>query len=251
MKLSFKGAIFDLDGVITQTAEVHFLAWKSTFEHFLTKRNHPNPSFSYNSDYVPYVDGKPRYEGVDSFLKSRGVNLPFGDLNDIAGTPTICGVGNGKNEAYRDIIDTQGAKIYESTLALIMRLQENKIQLGVASSSKNCSFILEKTSLSPLFETIVDGNTSRDLGLKGKPEPDIFLKAAENMELIPHECILFEDAISGVQAGKAGKFGLVIGISRTGEKEQLKINGADVVVDDLETLSLEEIENLYDKELKL
>jgi len=250
MSNHIKAAIFDLDGVITKTAEVHFQAWKKTFEAYLNNHtDSKNTRFTYKDDYVPFVDGKPRYDGVASFLKSRNIDLDYGKLSDQAGTQTICGIGNQKNIEFQKIIHNEGAEIYPASLKLIHELIEAGIKVGVASSSKNCSYILKKTKLIQLFETVVDGNTSKELGLKGKPEPDIFIKAAENIGFTPVDCIMFEDAISGVQAGKNGQFTLVIGITRTGNKDVLYENGADIVVNDLEEISLEEIRELYRKKI--
>ncbi len=241
----FKGVIFDLDGVITQTAQVHFKAWKKTFESFLKKINKFDKPFTYEKDYVPYVDGKPRYEGVQSFMESRNIELPFGDITDKSGKETICGIGNSKNDAFRAVVIEDGVQVYDSTVALVKELKEKGIKLGVASSSKNCCFVLEQTGLIDLFETIVDGNTSKELNLRGKPEPDIFIKAAENLGLKPGECIMVEDAFSGVEAGKKGNFALVLGITRTGNKEALLAHGADIVVNDIEEITLDGINNWF------
>jgi len=238
--MQVKGVIFDLDGVITQTANVHFIAWKRTFEEFLKSKG-ADPKFTYEDDYVPYVDGKPRYKGVQSFIESRGFKLPFGDPSDKAGKMTYCGIGNNKNIAFREVIKHEGVDLYDSTLTFIKELEKHNIQIGVASSSKNCRFILESVNLAERFETIVDGEVSQKLQLKGKPEADIFEKAASNMRLHPKECVVVEDAISGVQAGRNGNFGLVLGITRTGDKQSLLANGADIVVNDMEEISFENV----------
>lgn len=238
--MQVKGVIFDLDGVITKTASVHFTAWKRTFAEFLESQG-ADPRFTYEDDYVPYVDGKPRYKGVQSFLESRGFNLPFGDPSDEAGKMTYCGIGNNKNNAFRDVIREDGVDFYDSTLAFINILQERNIHIGVASSSKNCRFILETVGLADRFETIVDGEVSQKLQLKGKPEADIFEKAAADMGLQPKECVVVEDAISGVQAGRNGNFGLVLGITRTGDLQSLRANGADIVVNDMEEITFDDV----------
>lgn len=240
--MELKGVIFDLDGVITKTADVHFVAWKRVFVEFLQSKN-ALASFTYEDDYVPYVDGKPRYKGVESFLESRGFNLPYGKITDKPGNETICSIGNGKNDAFREVIKQEGVEFYDGTIKLINELKIKKIQMGVASSSKNCQFILETVGLAKEFETIVDGIVSHEMGLKGKPEPDIFTTAAKNMGLLPANCVVVEDAISGVQAGRKGNFGLVLGVTRTGDKTALKNNGADIVVEDLSEISLQDIKD--------
>ncbi len=239
-----KGIIFDLDGVITQTAKVHFLAWQQTFQEYLEKSGKPS-HFTYDDDYVPYVDGKPRYEGVESFLASRNIELTFGDFTDAPGEETICGIGNRKNDKFREIVLTEGVEVYESTIQMVREARAKNIKTGVASSSKNCQFILEATGLTDYFETIIDGSVSQKLNLKGKPYPDIFIKAAENMGLYPKDSVVVEDAISGVQAGRNGNFGLVIGVARNGGINALKANGGDIVVNDLNELSLKDIDHWF------
>jgi len=249
-----RGAIFDLDGVITQTAKVHFSAWKQTFETFLAKRKGLSEDqkrpFTYEEDYVPYVDGKPRYQGVKSFLESRDVSIPFGKPADAANRLSVCGVGNRKNELFREIVAGDGVEIYQSTVNLVKDLKKRGVKVAVASSSMNCQFILEKAGLDSLFEDIVGGKVSRELGLKGKPEPDIFLVAAENIGVDPGCSILVEDAISGVEAGRRGNFALVIGIARTGDPQALQASGADIVVQDMKQLSWKDIERWFTRDLE-
>ncbi|MDY6915737.1 MAG: beta-phosphoglucomutase family hydrolase [Candidatus Cloacimonadota bacterium] len=242
--MNFKGAIFDLDGVITKTAKQHFKAWKRTFEDFL-RENNREPKFDYKKDYIPYVDGKPRYQGVRSFLESRDITLPFGTPLDKPGYKTICAVGNRKNELFRKIILEDGVDVYESTVDFVRKLKENNIKVGVASSSKNCSYVLEKAGLLELFGTVVNGLVSKELGLSGKPDPDIFILAAENIGLSPYECLMVEDAISGVKAGKNGNFGLVVGINREVAAEKLKEEGADIVIGDMSELNLQTVEEWF------
>jgi beta-phosphoglucomutase family hydrolase len=243
------GAIFDLDGVITQTAKVHFNAWKQTFDTFLSKRKDLSEenrrAFTYEEDYIPYVDGKPRYQGVKSFLESRDVSIPFGKPTDGPDQVSVCGVGNRKNELFREIVATDGVEIYQSTIDLVKNLKKRGVKVAVASSSMNCQFILEKTGLDSLFEDIVGGTVSRELGLKGKPEPDIFLVAADNIGVDPGSSILVEDAVSGVEAGRRGNFALVIGIARTGDPQPLRASGADIVVHDMKELSWKDIEHWF------
>jgi beta-phosphoglucomutase family hydrolase len=248
------GAIFDLDGVITQTAKVHFNAWKRMFDAFLQKRKGLSESqrrpFAYEEDYIPYVDGKPRYQGVRSFLESRDIIIPFGKPTDAANRTSICGLGNRKNELFRESVATDGVETYRSTINLIKNLKQRGVKVAVASSSMNCQFILEKTGLDSLFEAIVGGTVSRELGLKGKPEPDIFLVAADNLEVDPGSSVLVEDAISGVEAGRRGNFGLVVGIARDVDKKALKSCGADIAIHDMEELSWKDIEHWFAHELE-
>jgi len=248
------GAIFDLDGVITQTAKVHFKAWKQTFDAYLQKRKdlsgEQRRPFGHEEDYIPYVDGKPRYQGVKSFLESRDINIPYGKPRDPANEASVCGLGNRKNELFREVVASEGVEIYDSTVRFIKQLKEQGAKVGVASSSMNCQFILEKTGLDSLFEAIVGGTVSRELGLKGKPEPDIFLVAADNLDVNPSSCILVEDAISGVEAGRRGNFALVVGIARGGEAQALKGHGADIVVKDMKELSWKELHRWFERDLE-
>ncbi|MFP4367711.1 MAG: beta-phosphoglucomutase family hydrolase, partial [Bacteroidales bacterium] len=253
-KHSFDAVIFDLDGVITQTAITHAKAWKDMFDDYLKMRekkyNEPFREFTHANDYLPYVDGKPRYKGVESFLKSRDIDLPFGRPDDPPDKETVCGLGNRKNEAFNEILEKEGAKVYESTVELIKELKEAGIKLGVASSSKNCKSVLESVNLLDFFETRVDGEVSAELGLKGKPEPDIFTVAADNLGVSYDRSVIVEDAVSGVQAGKNGNFGFVIGVARENNKLELRGNGADVVVEDLEELEgIKGIEDWFERGL--
>lgn len=245
----FKGAIFDLDGVITGTAKVHSLAWESMFNYFLKNfaevNNEPFVPFDPAHDYHKYVDGKPRMEGVKSFLESRDIELPFGELDDIPEKETICGLGNRKNILFTEILIKEGPEVYHSSVNLIKKFIAKGIRIGIASSSRNCQLILQLADLEHLFETRVDGEVSIELGLKGKPNPDIFVTAAKNLGLEPHECMVVEDAISGVQAGARGNFGLVLGIAREIEGSKLREEGADIVVRDLGEITLEEIEKWF------
>lgn len=232
----FKAVIFDLDGVITKTALVHAAAWKAMFDEYLRLREkrdkEPFREFTHEKDYLPYVDGKPRYEGVKSFLESRQIHLPFGDAGDPADKETVCGLGNRKNVKFREVLQNQGVEIYDSTVALIKDLKTQDIRVGVASSSKNCQYVLQSAGLEELFETRVDGVVSAESGLNGKPEPDIFVRAAKNIGADPARAVVVEDAVSGVQAGRNGHFGLVIGIAREKNEQELEANGADVVIKD-------------------
>jgi len=232
----FKAVIFDLDGVVTKTALVHAAAWKAMFDEYLHLREkrdgEPFKEFTHEKDYLPYVDGKPRYEGVKSFLESRNVHIPFGDPEDPVDKETVCSLGNRKNVKFREVLQNQGVEIYDSTVALIKDLKNQGVRVGVASSSKNCQYVLQSAGLEELFETRVDGVVSAELGLKGKPQPDIFVRAAANVGAKPAESVVVEDAVSGVQAGRNGDFGLVIGIAREQNENELKENGADLVIKD-------------------
>lgn len=252
---SFEAVIFDLDGVITKTAKVHAAAWKAMFDEYLQERAKQGKEafreFSYEQDYLTYVDGKPRYKGVESFLKSRNISIPFGDPTDLSKKKTICGLGNRKNEKFVETIEKEGVDIYIPMVKLIKELKEKGIHIGVASSSKNCELVLQTTELDQFFETRVDGIVSAKLGLKGKPEGDIFVKAAENMGVSPDKAIVIEDAVSGVQAGKNGGFGLVIGMARENNEEDLLRNGADIVKKNFEGITIETLEQWFKKKNKL
>jgi beta-phosphoglucomutase family hydrolase len=247
----FKGAIFDLDGVITGTAKVHRLAWESMFNSFLKNyaenNNEPYVPFDPAHDYHKYVDGKPRMEGVKSFLLSRDIELPFGELDDIPEKETVCGLGNRKNSLFTEILIKEGPEVYTSSIDLINVLISKGIKIGIASSSCNCQLILRLAKLEHLFETRVDGEVSIELGLKGKPNPDIFIMAAKNLGLEPYECVVVEDAISGVQAGFRGNFGMVLGIARDIEGSKLREQGADIVVGDLGEITIKDIELWFSK----
>lgn len=245
----FDAVIFDLDGVITQTALVHSQAWKQMFDGYLREREakygEPFREFSHQNDYLPYVDGKPRYNGVQSFLESRKIHLPFGDPSDPAEKETICGIGNRKNIAFNDILKEQGVKVYPSTVELIHTLKDKGIHVGVASSSKNCEQVLEAAGLAGLVEVRIDGVVSAALGLNGKPAPDIFTTAADRLGADYDRTVVVEDAVSGVAAGKAGNFGLVLGIAREENTQELFIGGADLVVNDIDEIGFEGIEEWF------
>lgn len=235
--------IFDMDGVITQTATVHSAAWKRMFDAFLCARS-VNTADCYSAfspqDYLSYVDGRPRYQGVQAFLQSRGIELPFGIPSDLPGNETICALGNRKNEIFNQIIEEEGVAVYESTLALIHRLRDLGVRVGLATSSRNSALILGKTGIEDLFETVVDGLVSEKLRLKGKPSPDIFTIAAFSLGVDPARSVVVEDAVSGVQAGCRGGFGLTVGIAREENRKELQAAGADLVVGDLSETHFED-----------
>jgi beta-phosphoglucomutase family hydrolase len=246
--LNFDAAIFDMDGVITRTAAVHSLAWKKMFDEYLRYRekeyHEPFHEFTHAGDYLSFVDGRPRYKGVDTFLKSRGISIPFGKPEDEPEKETVCGLGNRKNEYFHQVLEEEGVGIYDSTVRLIKELLGKGVKVGVATSSNNCVSILEKAGLTGLFETRVDGVVSAGLGLRGKPEPDIFTTASDNLGVQRQRAIVIEDAVSGVQAGRKGNFGLVIGVARENNAQELRTNGADFVVTDLSELTVDKINKL-------
>lgn len=239
-KNRFDAVLFDMDGVLTATAKVHAASWKKMFDDFLKKRSTETGEsftpFDIGTDYKLYVDGKLREEGVSSFLESRSIKLPFGEVGDPPDRETVLGLGNRKNELVSKIIETEGVDIFEGSLALVRLLRGQGIKTAVVSASKNCETVLQVTGITDLFDAMVDGNVAARLGLPGKPAPDTFLKAAEMLATEPARAVVVEDAISGVQAGRAGNFGLVIGVDRHGEPDSLRDNGADIVVDDLDKL---------------
>ncbi|MBZ0166210.1 MAG: beta-phosphoglucomutase family hydrolase [Candidatus Omnitrophica bacterium] len=243
-----KAVIFDLDGVITKTAQVHAAAWKGMFDEYLRsleqRDKRPFEEFT-TADYLTYVDGKPRYKGVASFLECRDIHLPFGDVKDSATEETVCGLGNRKNVKFVEVLDSDGVEEYSSTVSLIKDLLANGVKVGVASSSKNCQLVLQKTGLEKYFGTRVDGVVSQELGLKGKPEGDIFVKAAANLGCEPANSVVVEDAVSGVQAGRNGKFRLVVGVAREKNAAELKANGAHVVVEDFAGVTTETLKEWF------
>jgi trehalose-phosphatase len=236
--------LFDLDGVVTHTAQLHAAAWKELFDGYLQQRaarEHASVQpFDANTDYRRYVDGKPRNQGIESFLSSRGIELPYGDPTDGPEQETIYGLGNKKNGIFLARLKAQGAEVYHSTVELIHFLKARGIKVGIVSSSKNCAVVLEVTGLSHFFDTRVDGWDSERFKLKGKPAPDIFLKAAEQLGVSPERTAIVEDAIAGVEAGRNGRFAVVIGVARQGNQAALHRHGADVVVEDLSQVGVAE-----------
>ncbi|MFW5973747.1 MAG: trehalose-phosphatase, partial [Bacteroidota bacterium] len=242
-KSPFKAAIFDLDGVVTRTAHIHARAWKQMFDEYLEERSQregeQHEPFSIETDYVQYVDGKPRYDGARSFLESRGIEIPEGDLDDPARKETVCGLGNRKNELFGKILDEKGPEVFPDAIEQIKHWRTDGIKTALITSSRNGGRILRATGLHELFDTTIDGNDAAELDIAGKPEPDIFLEAARRLDVRPEEAVVLEDAVSGVEAGRAGSFGLVVGVARQGGEEALSKHGADVVVSDLRELDLD------------
>ena len=234
---AFSAVIFDLDGVVTDTAALHARAWKRMFDAYLADTNREEDAsyepFDEQDEYLQYVDGKPRYNGVADFLKARGIELERGDPKDPPEKETVCGLGNRKNQIFQDLLSQGEVDVYESTVALIRRLRIDQVKTAIVSSSKNCRNVLESAGISDLFDERVDGVDSEELSLPGKPAPDIFLQAAKQLSVEPKNAVVVEDAQAGVEAGKNGAFGCVIGVDRTGQAAALRSKGADVVVSDL------------------
>lgn len=241
-KTKIKAIIFDLDGVITRTAGVHAAAWEKMFNEYLDKRILQNKEgflpIQLPEDYLKYIDGIPRYDGVKNFLESRNIYLPYGDPDDPPDRETICGLGNRKNKIFNQLIEEKGFEIFEDTVGQIKNWKKSGIRMAVISASKNCEAILKAAGLDHLFESRVDGVVSARLKLKGKPAPDIFLHAASELGVKPEEAVVVEDAIAGVKAGSKGNFACVIGVSRNGNASMLSENGADVVVKNMNEVEL-------------
>jgi alpha,alpha-trehalase len=235
----YDALLFDLDGVITRTATLHAAAWKDLFDHFLSgrarERNEPFVPFDTATDYLFYVDGRRRYDGVDTFLRSRGIELAHGDPADPPEAETICGLGNRKNDYFTHRLAQLGVDVFDDAVELITAARRHGRKVAVVSASENCEAILARAGLLDLFDIRVTGVEAAALHLPGKPAPDTYLKAAELLDTSPATAVVFEDAISGVQAGRAGGFGLVVGVDRRDEAELLRMHGADVVSADLRT----------------
>ena len=241
----FDAVIFDLDGVITRTARVHAAAWKRLFDDFLRARagrmGVPFQPFDVDTDYPRNVDGKPRFEGVASFLQSRGIDLQWGEPGDSEDAETIYGLGNRKNRYFHEHLARKGVEVFESSVRLLRALRRAGIRTALVSSSRNAAAVLEAAGIVDLFDTRIDGVDLARLHLKGKPAPDLFLLAAERLGVAPARAVVVEDAVSGVEAGKAGGFGHVIGVDRRGMPEALRQAGADLVVSDLAFLTVDGI----------
>lgn len=230
----YAAALFDLDGVITPTAEVHMRAWAVMFNEFL--KDYPDAAPYTDEDYFAYVDGKPRYDGVTSFLESRGIELPQGDPSDPAEAATVAGLGNRKNDTFNQVLADEGVQPYPGSLRLIEKLSEAGIPMAVVSSSRNAPAVLGAAGVTKFFPVIMHGGLAEQRGLPGKPAPDTFIAAAADLGVPVEGSVVLEDAISGVKAGAAGGFGLVIGVDRGVGAEALTDAGAGLVVTDLEEL---------------
>jgi beta-phosphoglucomutase family hydrolase len=235
-----RGCLFDLDGVLTQTAKVHDAAWKQMFDEFLRERadqaGQPFTPFDPGQDYDEYVDGKPRADGTRSFLASRGITLPEGDPDDPPDAQTVNGLGNRKNVLLLEMIRTQGVEPYEGSVRYVRAARDAGLRRAVVSSSANCEDVLVAAGIDDLFEARIDGVVARREQLRGKPAPDTFLAGAKALGLAPADAVVYEDALAGVEAGRAGQFGYVVGVDRVGQAAALKAHGADVVVEDLAEL---------------
>jgi beta-phosphoglucomutase family hydrolase len=232
---AIRGCLFDMDGVLTDTASTHARAWKRTFDELLERHTGQAP-FDLDGDYKAYVDGKTRYDGVRSFLESRGIQLPEGTPDDSPEMETIAGVGNRKNELVQRLIAEDGVVVYEGSVRFVEEARSAGLATAVVSSSANTNQILESAGITHLFDARVDGVVIAEEGLRGKPAPDSFLRGAELLGLQPEAAAVFEDALAGVEAGKAGDFGLVVGVDRHGQPDALREHGGDVVVEDLAEL---------------
>ena len=230
----YDAALFDLDGVITPTAEVHMRAWARMFGEFLTARGVAEPYT--DADYHRYVDGKPRYDGVRSFLASRGIALPEGDPSDPAGDTTVAALGNRKNNVFMEVLRDEGVVAYPGSVALVEALQRRGTKLAIVSSSRNAPEVLRAAGMIEHFPVIVHGGVATERGLAGKPAPDTFEAAADELGVAHERAVVLEDALSGVQAGAAGSFGLVVGVDRGAGADALREHGADIVVQDLDEL---------------
>lgn len=237
---SYDAVLFDMDGVVTDTVSIHATCWKTMFDEFLHKWVMRNAeafrSFDIVTDYKLHVDGKPRYEGVRDFLKSRSIVLPDGTPEDPPTAETVCGLGNRKNELVNEMLASTGVEAYAGTVALLKYLRRVGIKTAVVTSSQNCQAVLQSAKVDDLFDARVDGDVLIEQALAGKPAPDSFFKAAEMLGVTPERAAVIEDAISGVEAGAEGGFGLVIGVARKGNAEELTAHGAHIVVNDLAEL---------------
>jgi len=232
--------LFDMDGVVTQTAVVHAAAWKEMFDDFLREYAKSTGTefvpFDPHAEYDAYVDGKPRLDGTRSFLESRGIHLPEGTPDDPPGTPTIYGLSNRKNDLVLAKLAAGGVQVYEGSIRYIRAVRSKGIATAIVSSSANTQQVLESAGIADLFDVRVDGVIAQQRGLHGKPAPDTFLAGAEELKVPSSHAAVFEDALAGVEAGRAGHFAFVVGVDRVGQAAELKKHGADIVVRDLAEL---------------
>jgi beta-phosphoglucomutase family hydrolase len=233
----YDAVLLDLDGVITDTASIHAACWKQMFDEYFQERaaqkGEASRPFDIATDYLLYVDGKPRYDGVRDFLTSRGIRLPEGSPDDPPQAETVDGLGNRKNDLVNKIIEEKGVEPYEGSVKLIRQLRHQGFKIAVVTSSQNCRAVLKAAKLDDCFDVKVDGNTIHAQHLAGKPAPDTFLMGAKLLGVEPARAVVIEDALSGVEAGRAGNFGLVIGVARKGNADELRRHGANLVVNDL------------------
>lgn len=232
--------LFDMDGVVTKTAVVHAAAWKEMFDEFLRdwSSQHGTQFVPFDSakDYDEYVDGKPRLEGTRSFLESRSISLPDGSESDPAGSPTVWGLSNRKNQLVLKVLERDGVEAYDGSIRYITAARAAGMRTAIVSSSANTVAVIEAAGISDLFDARVDAQVAHERGLRGKPAPDTFLEAARMLGVAPKQAAVFEDALAGVAAGHDGGFGQVVGVDRVGQGDALRKHGADVVVQDLSDL---------------
>jgi beta-phosphoglucomutase family hydrolase len=232
--------LFDMDGVVTQTAVVHAAAWKEMFDEFLRARAEATGTqfvpFDPHAEYDTYVDGKPRLDGTRSFLESRGIDLPEGTPDDPPGTPTLYGLSNRKNNLVLEKIATGGVQVYPGSITYIRSVKDKGISTAIVSASANTVQVLKSAGIEDLFDVRIDGVIAKQRGLRGKPTPDTFLAAAQALGMSAHQAAVFEDAQAGVAAGRAGGFAIVVGVDRVDQAEALREHGADIVVKDLAEL---------------
>jgi beta-phosphoglucomutase family hydrolase len=237
---ALRSCLFDLDGVLVNSVASHAAAWKAMFDAFLRERadldGTPFVPFDLDRDYAQYVDGMKREDGVRTFLASRGITLPEGTADDPPDAETVHGLGNRKNEALHATIEANGVEVYPGSVAFVRAARGDGFATAVVSSSANASWILHVARIDSLFDAIIDGTYAAQHGVKGKPAPDMFLAGAAAVHTDPAACAVFEDALAGVEAGRAGKFGLVVGVDRRSEADALRAHGADIVVTDLAEL---------------
>jgi beta-phosphoglucomutase family hydrolase len=233
-----RACLFDLDGVLTDTASVHAAAWKATFDDFLSQHASGDAArpFDIATDYREYVDGKPRADGVRSFLASRGITLPEGSSDDPPDADTVHGLGNRKNEMLLHKLRTEGVRVFEGSVRFVRAVREAGLKTAVVSASANTPEVLRAAKIEDLFDTRVDGVVAASRHLAGKPAPDTYLAAAEMLGVEPAAGSVYEDALAGVAAGRAGAFGYVVGVDRVGQADGLRAAGADIVVEDLSEL---------------
>jgi beta-phosphoglucomutase family hydrolase len=230
---TYEAVLFDLDGVLTPTADLHQRAWTRMFDEYLVPRGHA--PFT-DADYLAYVDGKPRFDGVRSMLASRDIVLPEGDPTDPPGEGSVSALGNRKNDVFQTILREEGIQPYPGSVRFLDHLESLDTKVAVVSSSRNAREVLQASGLAPRFDVVADGVLAATEHLPGKPAPDLFLAAAERLGVVAASAVVVEDAMSGVAAGRAGSFGLVVGVDRGAGHDALLANGADVVVDDLAEL---------------
>ena len=229
--------LFDLDGVLTHTAKVHSEAWKEMFDAFLKEREGDGfKPFDIATDYMQYVDGRLRQDGVRAFLESRGIELPEGSPDDSPEEETIHGLGNRKNDRVQELIREKGVETFPGSVRFLEVARDAGLRCAVVSASKNTPEVLRVAGLEDHFEVRVDGNVAAEMNLAGKPAADTFVYAARQMAEMPEHCVVFEDATSGVEAGRAGGFGLIVGVNRGDQADALRKHGADIVVNDLSEL---------------